>query len=66
MCFAAVAITNYVNILVINLSDAEITLKEVNNNQLATFIFYAKLLMSSGAVESRVANNIRVELVPDM
>ena len=64
--FAAEAITDHVKILEINLRDADATLEEVNNNQLATFIFYAKLLMSSGAVESRVANNIRIELVPDM
>ena len=57
--------TDHVKVLEINLKDADTTLDEVNNNQIATFVFYAQLMMSSGSVESRHAK-IKVELNPDM
>ena len=43
-------------VLEINLKDADFVLEDVNNNQLATFLFYVKILISSGSADSRMAN----------
>ena len=43
-------------VLEINLRDADFVLEDVNNNQLATFLSYVKILISSGSADSRMAN----------